>query len=112
MDKGDPVRKTKTHKPAIVLPMAALLMSHRERKEKQSSFTKGFSGPGTKKNYHKGAFGKCKYLIVKEKWLEQTRQSRSAKRVSSEEGHGGLTATEQSVALAPGNSSVEGNKKV
>ena len=103
MDKGDPIRKTKTHKPAIILPMAALLMTHREKAEKERSFTKGFGGQGTKKNYHKGAFGKCKYLIVKEKWLARNRRVKSAKHVLQEEGYGVQKMVRRSVADVPKN---------
>ena len=66
MDKSSQ-RNQKTEKKMklpIKLPPAAVLL---RKEDEHQKVNKGYNGPGTRRNYHKGAFGKCKYLTAKEK---------------------------------------------
>jgi hypothetical protein len=97
MEKGDPVRKTKDHhKTNIVLPPAAFLKKEVKKEEPEKEIKKGYNGPGTKKGYHKGAFGKCKYLVVKERLLKRTKRSKSVKVASKEKVSGAPKTAKQS----------------
>ena len=105
MDKPNQQRNTKTQKPQMKLQVKLPQNRKARRRDAKRNRRIDYQGHsyGTS-NANKGAKGKCKYLIVKEKWLERMRRLKSVKPALKEEVYGGRKMVRRSAADAQGNS--------
>lgn len=107
MDKPNQQRDNRTQKPPMKLQVRLPPNRKARRKDVKRNRRVDFQGMGYgTSRASKGAHGKCKYLIAKEKWLEQMRRSRSVKPVSNVEVYGGRKMGKRFAADAPNISNV------
>ena len=76
MDKGDPVRKTKTHKPDIKLQIKLPPNRKARRRDMKRNKRIDYQGYGYHSHGAKGAHGKSKHLKTKEPYIKRMAEER------------------------------------